>query len=431
MSTELSKGANAPVPTAELTVEVSWQAAPGMDLDASALLLTDAGKVRSDEDFIFYNQPASADGTVKHAGSLPGGGDRLVVDAGRLPAAIEKVAFTASIHSAGQTFGQVSGAKIAVLQGGQPVVSYAIGGLTTETGLVFGELYRRQGAWKFRAVGQGYSTGLKGIATEFGISVDDEPAAAAPAPAAPAAPAGGAIDLHKKRAVDLRKQVESSSPVLLKKFDAAQVSLEKKGLLSERAEVLLVLDVSGSSRSLFRSGAYQVLIDRFVAAALLFDDNGTLDTWLFDHRLHEAESITMANREGWTDRQLQRKDIWGMTEYAKPIDKIADGLSRGSRMPTYVAFITDGANHDKRDTTKAIQRASGLPAFFQFMAIGKANDFPFLQRLDELTGREIDNAGFFAISDPKGISDDEFYDKVMIEFPAWLSAARRAGILGS
>ena len=107
MSTELSKGANAPVPTAELTVEVSWQAAPGMDLDASALLLTDAGKVRSDEDFIFYNQPASADGSVKHAGSLPGGGDRLVVDAGRLPAAIDKVAFTASIHSAGQTFAQV------------------------------------------------------------------------------------------------------------------------------------------------------------------------------------------------------------------------------------------------------------------------------------------------------------------------------------
>jgi hypothetical protein len=344
-----------------------------------------------------------------------------VVDPGRLPGAIDKVAFTASIHSAGQTFAQVSGAKITVLQGGQPVVSYAIGGLTTETGLVFGELYRRQGAWKFRAVGQGYATGLKGIATEFGISVDDEPAA--PAPAA-------SVDMDKARAVDLRKQVESSSPVLLKKFDAAQVSLEKKGLLSERAEVVLVLDVSGSSRSLFRSGAYQVLIDRFVAAALLFDDNGTLDTWLFDHRLHEAEGITMANREGWTDRQLARKDIWGMTEYAKPIDKIADGLSRGGRMPTYVAFITDGANHDKRDTTKAIQRAAGLPAFFQFMAIGKANDFPFLQRLDELTGREIDNAGFFAISDPQGISDDEFYDNVMIEFPAWLEAARRAGILG-
>jgi stress response protein SCP2 len=427
VSTELSKGANAPVPTAELTVEVSWQAAPGMDLDASALLLTDAGKVRSDDDFIFYNQPASADGSVKHAGSLPGGGDRIVVDAGRVPDSIDKVTFTASIHDAdakGQTFAHVNDARIAVLQGGQPVVSFAIGGLTTETGLVFGELYRRQGAWKFRAVGQGYSSGLKGIATEFGISVDDEPAAAPPPPPP-------AVDMHKQRAVDLRKKVETSSPMLLEKFDAAQVSLEKKGLLSERAEVLLVLDVSGSSRSLFRSGAYQELIDRFVAAALLFDDNGTLDTWLFDHRLHEAESITMANRDGWTDRQLKRKDIWGMTEYAKPIDRIADGLMRGSRMPTYVAFITDGANHDRRETTKALQRASSLPAFFQFMAIGSERDFPFLQRLDELTGREIDNAGFFALTDPKRISDDEFYDKVMIEFPAWLTAARRAGILAS
>ena len=158
-----------------------------MDLDASALLLTEAGKVRSDDDFIFYNQPASTDGSVKHTGSLPGGGDRLVVDAARVPAAIEKVAFTASIHDAGgtgQTFAQVSGARIAVLDGGQPVVTYAISGLTTETGLVFGELYRRAGAWKFRAVGQGYSTGLKGIATEFGISVDDEPAAPAASAAA-------------------------------------------------------------------------------------------------------------------------------------------------------------------------------------------------------------------------------------------------------
>ncbi len=177
--------------------------------------------------------------------------------------------------------------------------------------------------------------------------------------------------MHKQRAVDLRKKVESSSPVLLKKFDAAQVSLEKKGLLSERAEVVLVLDVSGSSRSLFRSGAYQELIDRFVAAALLFDDNGTLDTWLFDHRLHEAEAITMANREGWTDRQVARKDIWGMTEYAKPIDKIADGLraARGCR-PTSRSSPT-APTTTSATRPKAIQRASWLPAFFQFMAIGR------------------------------------------------------------
>src|SRR3954451_19697627 len=148
MSTELPKGANAAVPTAELTVEVAWQAAPGMDLDASALLVTEAGKVRSDEDFIFYNQPQSADGSVKHSGTLPGGGERLLVDAGRVPPEIDKVVFTASVHDdgSGRTFAQVKGAKISVLAGGQAQASFAIGGLTTETGLVFGELYRRGGA---------------------------------------------------------------------------------------------------------------------------------------------------------------------------------------------------------------------------------------------------------------------------------------------
>lgn len=430
MPIELPKGANAPMPAGELTVEVSWQATPDMDLDASALLLTDAGKVRSDEDFVFYNQPASPEGSVRHAGSLPGGGDRLTVDTGRVPGAIERIAFTASIHDAAakrQSFAQVRGARIAVLSAGAEVASYRIEGLTTETGLVFGELYLRSGQWKFRAVGQGYSTGLAGIATEFGISIEDEPA---PAPAAAPAPA---VDFNKQRAVDMRKKVESQAPVLLKKFDAATVSLEKTGLLSERAEVVLVLDVSGSSRPLFRNGSYQELVDRFLAAALLFDDNGTVDTFLFDDELHDAEPVTMENRDGWTDRQLERRDIWGLTHYAPPIEAIARDLRRGNRMPSYVAFITDGSNQDQRPTQKALKEASGLPAFFQFMAIGRENDFPFLQRLDELTGREVDNAGFFAVGvdEVKSMPDSTFYDKVMKEFPDWLRDARRAGILGS
>src|SRR5262245_23036722 len=135
MPSELTKGANAPVATAELTVEVSWQAPSGMDVDASALLLTNAGKVRSDADFIFYNQPQSADGSVRHAGTLPQGGERLVVNAGAVPAEIDKVVFTASIHDdgSGKTFAQVNGTKISVLAGGAVQASYAIDGLTTET----------------------------------------------------------------------------------------------------------------------------------------------------------------------------------------------------------------------------------------------------------------------------------------------------------
>lgn len=427
---ELTKGANAPVPTAELVVEVSWQAIPGVDADASALLLTTTGKVRDDTDLIFYNQPASRDGSVRHAGSIPTGGDRLVVNAPAVPSDIERVAFVASIHDAAakrQSFAQLPGLSIRVSSGGAPVASYSISGLTTETGLIFGELYRRQGTWKFRAVGQGFDSGLAGIATTFGITVDEEPAQPPLSPASPPAPT---IDMNKQRQINLRKAVSEKSPVLLKKFDAASVSLEKRGFLGERAEVILVLDVSGSSRPLFSNGSYQELIDRFLAMALLFDDNGTVDTILFDHRVHEGEPVTLANREGWTDRAINRKGIWGMTKYAPPIEQIAGGLHRGAALPTYVAFITDGGNSDRKSASEAVLRASGLPMFIQFMAIGRESDFPFLHKLDELTGREIDNAGFFAVEQVMTLSDAAFYDKVMTEFPDWLAAARETGIVG-
>ena len=426
--TELIKGANATVPTSDLIVEVAWRA-PGMDIDASALLITEAGTVRSDADFVFYNQPESPDGAVRHAGALPDGGDRLVVAAERLPDEIDRVVFTASIHDAR--------ARRPELRRHRRRPDRRPGRRR------HGRRVRRRSAhdrdraglrralppgrgWKFRAVGQGYASGLAGIATDYGIGIDDEPA-----PPAPPAPAPASIDMSKARAVDLRKRVAAQAPVLLEKFDAAQVSLEKQGLLDERAEVKLVLDVSGSSRKLFRSGAYQELVDRFLAAALLFDDDGTIDTYLFDHRLHEAEPVTLAARAGWTDRQLQRRDLWGRTEYAPSIEAIAAGLVRGAAVPTYVAFVTDGGNSDRRLAAAAVKRASSLPAFFQFMAIGAEDDFPFLRRLDELSGREVDNAGFFAVEDALALADKAFYGLVMQEFPDWLAAARAAGILAA
>lgn len=427
---ELTKGANVPVPTAELVVEVNWQAIGGIDADASALLLTCAGRVRDDSDLVFYNQPTSRDGSVRRAGAIPSGGDRLIVNTAAVPAEIERVVFVASIHDAAakrQSFAQLPGLSIRVLSGGAAVASFSLSGLSTETGLIFGELYRRQGSWKFRAVGQGYDSGLTGMATEFGISVDDAPT---PPPHEPPPPARPAIDLNKQRQINLRKTVAEKSPVLLQKFDAASVSLEKRGFLGERAEVVLVLDVSRSSRPLFRNGSYQELVDRFLAMALLFDDSGTVDTYLFDHRVQEGEPVTLANREGWTDRAINRKDIWGATLYAPPIEQIAGGLKRGAALPTFVAFVTDGGNRDRKDAAGAVLRASGLPMFLQFMAIGSEDDFPFLQKLDELSGRFIDNAGFFAVEEVASLSDEAFYDKVMTEFPSWLETARETGVVG-
>ncbi len=206
----MPKGSNAPVPTTALRVELGRRSGPGVpDADASALLLV-GGKVRSDSDFVFYNQPEHSSGAVRHEGKRDNGGvvvDSILVDLARVEPAIETLVLAASTD--GGTFGQVPDLYIEVRDAAQNTVvaRFDSTGATVETAFVLGEFYRRQGAWKFRAVGQGYSSGLEGLATDFGISVDEpQPAAATPsapvappvtAPPAPAAPPAAPVSLSK------------------------------------------------------------------------------------------------------------------------------------------------------------------------------------------------------------------------------------------
>ncbi|MFE6823434.1 TerD family protein [Streptomyces sp. NPDC057690] len=183
----MSKGSNAPVPTTALRVELGWRSGTGVpDADASALLLV-GGKVRSDADFVFYNQPAHSSGAVRHEGKRDAGGrvtDSLLVDLARVEPSVETIVLAASTD--GGSFGRVPDLYIEVRDAAQGTVvaRFDSAGATVETAFVLGEFYRRQGAWKFRAVGQGYDSGLEGLATDFGIAVDEPQQAAAPAPPA-------------------------------------------------------------------------------------------------------------------------------------------------------------------------------------------------------------------------------------------------------
>ena len=152
------------------------------DLDASALLLNASGKVATDQHFIFYNNLRSPDGSVEHTGdNLTGegeGDDEVIkVNLAAVPADVDRIVFPVSIHEAdtrGQSFGQVGNAYIRVANqaGGQEIARYDLSeDASTETAMVFGELYRHGGEWKFRAVGQGYASGLRGIAADFGVNV--------------------------------------------------------------------------------------------------------------------------------------------------------------------------------------------------------------------------------------------------------------------
>ncbi|MFJ6867164.1 TerD family protein [Streptomyces termitum] len=182
--TAMTPGSNLPLTAARVAVDV---AAP-VRLDVSGLLLGADGKVRSDDDFIFYNQPAGPGVTYRSGGGTAP--DAILVDTAALPAGIERIVVTASPDAAGQTFqGIEPTATVREADGGAVIATFTPPRLATETALVVVEIYLRNGAWKVRAVGQGYANGLAGIATDFGVSVDEEPAAPAAAPVAPPAPA--------------------------------------------------------------------------------------------------------------------------------------------------------------------------------------------------------------------------------------------------
>ncbi|WP_228977472.1 TerD family protein [Streptomyces sp. DH12] len=191
MGVSLSKGGNvsltkaAPNLTA-ITVGLGWDVrtttGTDFDLDASALLLNDQGKVAVDGNFVFFNNLKSPDGSVEHTGdNLTGEGEgddeQIKVNLASVPADVDKIVFPVSIYEAEnrqQSFGQVRNAFIRVVNqaNNDELARYDLSeDASTETAMVFGELYRHGAEWKFRAIGQGYASGLRGIAQDFGVNV--------------------------------------------------------------------------------------------------------------------------------------------------------------------------------------------------------------------------------------------------------------------
>ncbi len=189
--TQMSMGSNIPVAAAAVRATLRWSAGPGVpDVDASALLLEETGEVGSDSDFVFYNQPQHYSGAVWMAGKTPApqASDTIDVDLSRVPAECQRIVFAASAD--GGTFGEVPGLELMLsdAMSGQILATFPMQA-TAETAFLSAELYRRDAGWKFRAVGQGYSAGLAGIANDFGIDTGEaSPEAVAAPPAEPAAP---------------------------------------------------------------------------------------------------------------------------------------------------------------------------------------------------------------------------------------------------
>lgn len=491
----MSKGSNLPVDARVVRAELAWAAGAGVpDIDGSALLLTESGRVRDDGDLVFYNQPRHTSGAVTHLGKRSAAGaatDTVEVDLPRLEPAVERVVLCAS--SDGGTFGQVPGLVLRLLDAGTGAEIARFDMVAgTETAFIGGELYRRQGKWKFRAVGQGYAAGL---ATDFGITVDDAPPAAAdsttaagstrapgattpaaavppvppavpttapqpsvaPAASAPASPApvppavppsvpSAAPRLTKgeeRLPVDMRKRLS------LRKEQVA-VSLRKHGAAGVTARVVLVLDASGSMSFLYSKGVVADVVERMAAVAAQLDDDGEMQAWTFASnparlpdlllgelpewlRLHvrvgEMSLFRRGRKKGLDPSQVDMREVGIQNEEQKVIAEVRSFVRDSpAAAPTLVLFFSDGGVYRNAEIERELREAVEEPIFWQFVGLGRAN-YGVLERFDTLPGRRVDNVGFFAVDDIGTVPDPELYDRLLSEFPQWITAAGRAGIL--
>ena len=416
----LARGANAPLTGPVLDLDVTGARPGSVDL---LVLQLDAGRtVRSDADLVFFNQPVSPEGAVRLDG-----GDRVRVDTAALPADVDSLAVAVALDDATPgSLRDVDGLGVRVADGAAGHVALAEG-LTTERAAVLVEVYRRGGAWKLRSVSAGWTEGLAALVREHGVTVDEAPAdaGAAPEPAVRSVPAEAALPAPVRERLDLRKR-------------AVHRVLLTKGAAAERARVVLVLDKTGSMKALYGRKVVHRVVERMVPVAVQLDDDGDLECYLYARSFARLPDLRVADLRTWPAEFLHLHGVHGGIDY-KPLGgsndeipimtEIVSTLRRGDRVPTLVLFFTDGGFARRREITELMREAAHLPAFWQFVGIGKAR-YGVLERLDELDGRVVDNAGFFALDDIDAVDDDELYRRLLGEFPDWLRAARAAGVLG-
>ena len=251
----------------------------------------------------------------------------------------------------------------------------------------------------------------------------------------------GKINLSKDK-LNLEKHVVNLSK--------AVVDLSKKNdvdLGNIKAKVVVALDYSGSMSALYRKGTVQKTLNRLVPLGLTFDDNGSIDVYSFECKYRKFDDLTISNYDDYVEEVINKSGYsMGGTNYAGVLEDIVFGGTRvetvqkkgflgfgkkavtkevkgdaivSEDQSTFVIFITDGENMDKRETDAIIRRISKENVFVQFVGIGSER-FNYLQKLDELDGRERDNTGFVKLDELDAVSDSELYTSVLEEFASWL-----------
>lgn len=350
------------------------------------------GKVLNDDGMVFNGMPNSPCGTIKLLNQA------IEFDLSKAPSDIEKFTITATLDNKA-TWQQ------SIVFDSDDFNCTLENTHRTEKALILLHIYKRHNIWKVRFIGQGFNDGLAPLVSLFGIEIDN---------VSPPQLNLKSIKL-KNNVIELNKK--------------AKIEIEKKGLKGAKSQVVLVLDISKSMNRLFKDGAIQELIQRILGLALTFDNDSNIDLMLFGTRAYQLPSVSLDDLEGYVEREIiANYRIIEATKYATALNLIKEKYKGNKDDPVFVIFVTDGSNSDKKESTELITSLSKESVFIQFVGIGKET-FPYLNKLDELPNRFLDNVGFMHVNDIASIDDASLYDRLLNEYPEWLKKAALKGIL--
>lgn len=226
------------------------------------------------------------------------------------------------------------------------------------------------------------------------------------------------ISLTKEQSkVRLEKRTKEVSEVV-------KVNLSKQGLNpNTKARVAFVIDISGSMTTAYKRGYVQEIVEKIFPIAINFDDNAEMDVWIFEDGFKRMPAMNKDNYYGYVQREILDKNCkFGGTSYAPVLKDVAKYYLEEHPEPTpvYVIFITDGDNFDKSETTSIVKDLSNYPIFLQFVGVGGAG-FDYLEQLDDMGGRYVDNADFFEADFDDFSKENNLYQKLLQEYPSWLA----------
>jgi len=382
----LNKGENAALDSRSVAFHVTER---GPALDVSGLLLGPNGKVRTDADLVFYHHLAQ-DG-VRLSGHT------LTVDLPRIPADVETVAVVASIDPLVRDAVFTTAPVLTVTQDGGTGLTFTPPRFDArETVVVLAEAYRRADGWKVRAVGQGYASGLAGLAADYGVDVE------------PAPTTGSA-------------QLPDHASALLAPKRQADEALARTGAAGKRASVYLILDHDWAMQELYESFAVQTFSERVLALSLSLDDDGTVPVIFSTGNEPLLEEIRLDNYQGRIG-QLHTGLHWGWGNVAAAMRLAVDHYGEsGAAARAFVIVQVGDEPWDKPQFRALLQNSADLGVFWLFVGFGRGK-LAYYKNLNTSSSAGFTNVAFYEVGkNPGAIPEEEFYAGLVDAFGTWMN----------